>query len=214
VNAMIEYFVHVANVLILISFSVRSMLLLRTLNVIAGGFFIVWAFSFEQPLWASIGWSIVFGLVNTWRIWTTILERRPPTLAPEEQKLWKNGFADLEAREFRKLIDIGTWGDENPPQPLVENGHLPKRIWMLASGCISVQRNENVLRHLKAGDFVGETCFFAKEPSQADAVVSESVRYVSWNIEDLERFMTQQPETGAKLQRIFGQGLARKLAAA
>ena len=52
-------------------------------------------------------------------------------------------------------------------------------------GCIEVQRGD-VLRHLKAGDFVGESCFFAKRaPVQADAVVSESVRYVSWKIEEL-----------------------------
>ena len=187
------------------------MLLLRALNVLAGGFFIAWAFSFEQPLWASIGWSIVFGLVNTWRIWTTILERRPPKLSPEEQRLWQLGFHELQAHEFRRLLDIGEWGDEKPPEQMVQNGQEPKKVWMLATGSIAVQREENIIRHLRAGDFIGETCFFARAPSRADAVVAEPVRFVSWAIDELDGFMEAQPEIGAKLQRIFGQGLVRKL---
>ena len=50
--------IHIANIFLLISFSVRSMLWLRGLNVVAGGFFIAWAMSFSEPLWASVAWNV------------------------------------------------------------------------------------------------------------------------------------------------------------
>ena len=65
--------------------------LLRALNIVAGGFFIAWALSFESPLWASIGWNVLFSAVNLWRIWLAILERRPQ-LSVEEQLIHQSVF--------------------------------------------------------------------------------------------------------------------------
>ena len=87
-----DFLLHIANVFLLISFSARSMLWLRALNLIAGAFFIGWALSFPEPIWASIGWNSLFAVVNMWRIWKAILERRPPVLNAEEQALYRLAF--------------------------------------------------------------------------------------------------------------------------
>ena len=47
--------VHIANIFLLISFSAKSMLILRGLNIIAGGFFIAYFLMLPDPLWASGG---------------------------------------------------------------------------------------------------------------------------------------------------------------
>ena len=82
-----EYLVHIANIFLLISFSVKSILLLRALNIIAGTFFITWAFLADTPIWSMIGWNALFAVINIRQIWLAILERRPPQLNPEEQEL-------------------------------------------------------------------------------------------------------------------------------
>ena len=112
-------------------FSVRSMLLLRTQRRRWRIFHCMGLF-IEQPLWASIGWSIVFGPGQFLENLDDDFGTKTADSHPEEQKLWRQGFAELEAREFRKLIDIGTWGSRSTTKPLVESGHLPKSIWMLA----------------------------------------------------------------------------------
>ena len=206
-----DILLHTANVFLLISFSAKSMLWLRALNIVAGAFFIAWALTFPEPLWASIAWNVLFALVNVWRIWLAILERRPPVLSAEEQQLYRRTFAALEPRSFRRLLDLGQWENGLPPSLLVQAGQHPTRIWMVAEGNIEVRRGDDLVRTIVPGDFVGETSFLSGTPMPADVRISESVRFLSWPTAELEQFMSEQPQIGATLQRIFGECLVRKL---
>ena len=49
---MTDFLPHVANLLILASFSARSMLWLRALNILAGGFFIAYFAAQPVPVWS------------------------------------------------------------------------------------------------------------------------------------------------------------------
>ena len=209
-----DILVHIANVFLLISFSSKSMLQLRALNIVAGGFFIAWALSFDEPLWAPVAWNTLFSLVNVRRIWLAILERRPPVLSAEEQQLKASVFESLEPRAFRKLLDVGQWENGLPPEMLVKSGEMPSRLWMVTEGCIEVRRDERIIREITTGDFVGETAFLADKPMVADMIIRDPVRCMSWPVDGLQKFMGDEPEIGAALQRIFGQCLVRKLNAA
>ena len=206
-----DFLLHIANVFLLISFSARSMLWLRALNLIAGAFFIAWALSFPEPMWASIGWNSLFAVVNVWRIWKAILERRPPVLSAEEQALYRLAFGTLDPRAFRKLLDVGQWENGLPPSLLVASGERPGRVWMVASGRIEVVREGAVLRRIGPGDFVGEASFLSGDPMPANVRIEEDVRFVSWPVDGLERFMSGDPVIGAAVQRILGACLVRKL---
>jgi hypothetical protein len=209
-----DILLHIANVFLLISFSAKSMLWLRALNIVAGAFFIAWALTFPEPLWASIAWNLLFAMVNVWRIWLAILERRPPVLSAEEQQLYRRAFGALEPRSFRRLLDVGQWENGLPPSLLVEAGQQPTRIWMVAEGSIEVRRGDDLVRTIVPGDFVGETAFLSRTPMPADVRISQMARFISWSTADLEQFMAGEPQIGATLQRIFGECLVRKLHAA
>ena len=205
---------HIANLFLLVSFSVRSMIWLRSLNLVAGSFFIAWAILRPEPIWASAAWNVLFGAVNIWNIWLSILERRPPKLSEEEQRLHHDVFSALSPREFRKLLDVGQWENGLPPSFLVASGTISERVWMVAAGSIEVRRNEQCIRTIERGDFVGETTFLSKQPMSADIVITVPVRFLSWSSAALEDFMTDQPEIGAAMQKAFGACLVRKLNAA
>ena len=206
-----ELLIHIANIFLLVSFSAKSMLVLRALNIIAGGFFVAYFFLLPQPLWASIAWNVLFGVVNVWRIWLAILERRPPHLSAEEQALYHRAFANLSPREYRKLLDCGQWENGLPPVMLSARGETPKRLWMVAEGLIEVRCINGNTRPIKPGDFVGETSFLSNNPMAADITIAEPVRFISWATRDLEDFMDSNPQIGAILQRLLGQCLVRKL---
>ena len=171
-------------------------------------------FSLPEPLWASIGWNILFGLVNLWRIWLAILERRPPRLSDEEQRLHQVAFSDLALRDYRKLLDVGQWENGMPPAVLVGHGTMAERVWMVAEGLIEVRRENGCARQIAPGDFVGETCFLSGRPMPASVVIVEPVRFMSWPVDGLRSFMDADPGIASQLQRILGRGLVRKLQAA
>jgi hypothetical protein len=209
---MMDTLLHIANLFLLVSFSVKSMLWLRALNIVAGTFFICWAsLAFDQPQWAMIAWNVTFGLMNIWRIWLAILERRPPSLSTEEQYLRQTVFSLLTPHAFRKLLNIGQWENGLPPDMLIESGQQPERVWMVAKGRIEVRRGDEIIRTIQAGDFVGEMSFLTSKPMNADVVICESIRCLSWMAQDLESFIVNEPEIGSALQRIFGQCLVRKI---
>ena len=206
-----ETLIHVANIFLLISFSAKSMLLLRGLNIVAGACFITYFLLPEEPLWASLAWNILFALVNLWRIWIAILERRPPVLTDEEQLLYQRVFSELTPQAYRKLLDQGQWENGLPPLMLIESGVHPDRLWMVADGLMEVRRSDGSIRRIEPGDFVGETAFLSRGPMAADVAIVEPVRFMSWATEALEEFMEQHPHVGTSVQRILGQCLVRKL---
>jgi hypothetical protein len=206
-----DVLINIANLFLLASFSVKSMLWLRSLNIVAGTFFIWWALSFTEPLWASIAWNVLFGVINVWRIWLAILERRPPHLSHEEQRLYHTAFSSLHPRAYRKLLDLGQWENGLPPNLLVASGQTPNRIWMVAEGRIEVRRDGAVIRQITVGDFLGEASFLANKPMGVDAFISEPIRCLSWTSNDLDSFIQNYPDIGAIVQRLLGRCLVRKL---
>ena len=203
--------INVANLFLLASFSVKSMLKLRALNIVAGAFFIWWALSFAEPLWMSMGWNILFCSINVWRIWLAILERRPPKLSLEEQRLYQTAFRSLSPQDYRKLLDLGQWENGLPPDLLVSSGQMPSRVWMVASGRIDISRDGQDIRQIKAGDFLGETSFLSQRPIGVDAHIGEPVRCISWGSRELGFFMKKNPQIGSDIQQLLGRCLVRKL---
>lgn len=210
---MNEVLPHLANLLILVSFSVRSVLGLRALNVVAGCFFIGYFLTMPTPGWAFIGWNVVFSSINIWHIRRIILERRPPVLSAEEQALYQAVFSELAPQGFRRLLDLGQWQDGVPPEVLIPSNTVPERMWVVAHGRLEVRREGLCVRCLEAGDFVGDTHFFTELPVDTEVVVSDQLRMIGWSCSELRRFVEDSGVDGAMLQKLLGQGLVRKMEA-
>ena len=206
-----DYLINIANVFLLVSFSVKSVLLLRALNIVAGFFFITWALQLEPANWSMVAWNTLFGLINIRQIWLAILERRPPQLSEKEQLLQRTIFSELNPREFKQLLDLGQWEHGTPPLSLVLSGQTPERLWLVTEGTMEVSKEGTLLREIKAGHFVGEGSFLADGPMKADVNISSDACFLSWPRKDLLHFMETKPVTCALLQKIFSQCLVQKL---
>ena len=109
-----EYTIHIANVLYLLSYSMRDVLWLRILTVIAIGFLIPYFYLRSEPLMAPIYWNLLFTAINLYWIARLLNERRPVRLSDDEQRLCRLGFRTLTPRDMLKLLKLAAWHDTSP----------------------------------------------------------------------------------------------------
>src|SRR4051794_11272645 len=100
---------HLGNVLFLLAYSVRDMLWLRIISVVATLFLMPYYCVRETPLYAPMCWATLFITVNLVQIALLILEKRPVFLSEEELHLYRTVFRGLKPKEFLKLLSIAEW---------------------------------------------------------------------------------------------------------
>jgi hypothetical protein len=204
-----NYFIHAANVLLLVAYSVRDILWLRLFAVGAALISIPYFVLQPTTLWAPLSWSVVFAAINLFQSWRLFIERREVKLTPEEEDIRRLVFRDLPPRKVLQVLSIGSWTTLEVGQRLIEKGKLPETVSLIVRGKVRVTRDGRVLADLIAGDFVGSALILSGIPAEADAVTVEPGRAMRWEVGALERYLTANPET----RTVMLQHVARDLAA-
>jgi len=206
-----NYFVHAANILLLVAYSVRDILWLRLFAVAASLIAIPFYLLQPVPLWVPLAWSGVFALINLFQSWRLFLERRPVQLTPEEEEARRLVFRDLPPRKVLQVLSIGLWTTAETGERLIEHGKRLEAVSLIVRGRVRVTRDERVLDELVAGDLVGSALLLSGAPADVDAVAVEPVRAVRWEVETLEPYLAANPETRIVMQRHLARDLTRKL---
>ena len=204
-----NYFIHAANVLLLIAYSVRDILWLRLFAVGAALISIPYFVLQPTTLWAPLSWSVVFAAINLFQSWRLFIERREVKLTPEEEDIRRLVFRDLPPRKVLQVLSIGSWTTLEVGQQLIEKGKLPETVSLIVRGKVRITRDDRVLADLVAGDFVGSALILSGIPAEADAITVEPGRAMRWEVGVLERYLTANPET----RTVMLQHVARDLAA-
>jgi hypothetical protein len=207
----INFFLNIANVILVAGYSVRDILWLRLLA--AGSSLIALPYFFLQPtpLRTPILWSILFAGINLFQSWRLYLERRPVKLTPEEEHVRRIAFPDLPPRKLLQALDLGVWTTEETGKRLIENGRVLDTISLLVQGKVRVAQGELVLGELTTGDLVGSALLMTGIPAEVDAVVSEPVKAVRWEVATLQKYLDANPETRTAMLRHLSRDLAGKV---
>ena len=206
-----EYTIHIANVLYLLSYSMRDVLWLRILTVIAIGFLIPYFYLRSEPLMAPIYWNLLFTAINFYWIARLLNERRPVRLSDDEQRLCRLGFRTLTPREMLKLLKLAVWYEVSPGTCFVHTGDKLDRLIMIFTGKCEIRVNGRPVDCLADGQFIGEISYFTGEVADGDVIALEPTRYVCWPIEQLSGYLKRNPEMRASFQIILGRDLTRRL---
>src|SRR6516164_5723253 len=83
----LDFWITSANLLYLASYSVRDILWLRILTIVAGVLLIPYYYLQSKPLWIAISWNLVFVGINLFWVARLLLERRSVQLTEDEQRL-------------------------------------------------------------------------------------------------------------------------------
>lgn len=206
-----NYFLHAANILLLVAYSVRDILWLRLFAVAASLISIPYFVLQPAPLWVPIGWSAVFASINLFQSWRLFIERRPVKLTPEEEHVRRLAFEDLPSRKVLQVLNLGSWTAAKAGERMLEHGKRPETISLIVRGRVRVSTDEGVLGDLVAGNIAGSVLLLSGAPADVDAVAIEPVRALSWEVETLERYLSANPEVRIVLQRHLARDLAGKL---
>src|SRR5262245_48971356 len=156
----IESFLHLANVLYLVSYLVRDILWLRVLTVIAiASMMPYYYWCHETPMYWPMSWQSLFLTVNLVQIAILILERRPVFLGDEELAIYRSVFRSLRPREFMKLLSVAEWKKAKPGEILLEQGKPIPALILISTGGGTVKLDGRHVAEIASGQFVGEMGF-------------------------------------------------------
>jgi hypothetical protein len=206
-----DYLVHASNILLLLSYSVRDMLWLRWFAVAAA--IIVIPYYLAQPtvLWPPIAWGMVFTIINLVQIARIYWERRPVVLSAEEQRLYDLSFATLRPRDFLSFAMTGEWKDAQPGETILVRERRVDAIAIAIDGEVDVHQDGKLLGTMKPGEAVGLALAFTQDPSPIDAAFRARGRYIRWQVDAIETFLSRKPEIRAVLQRHVNRELAGRM---
>jgi len=208
-----SYFIHIANVLYLLSYLVRDILALRVLTVIAGLALMPFYMLRPDPIYVAVAWNCVFTAINVVQIRRLLLERRPVRLTESELRLYRAVFPRVSERDFFKLLRSGQWTNAPSDHCLIEQGRPLADLIVLCAGSVAVRAGEREVASLDAGRFVGEMSYLTGESTSASVWTREPTEYVTWAREALDALFASSPELRAGVQLAIGADLARKLRA-
>jgi len=203
---------HLGNILYLLSYSVRDILWLRILTVVAIISMLPYYYTCSaSPLYAPIGWNLLFASVNLVQIGMLILERRPVFLGEDELRLYNLIFRSLSPREFMKLVSIAKYKTTDAGQELLRQHEPVRELVLLSKGRGNVQVDGRYVAEVSSGQFVGEMGFLTQQNASASVVAALPVEYLAWPADELKKLFASSPQLHVKVQGILGIDLVEKL---
>lgn len=216
-NSDYDLFVHVAFVLLGVSYLIRGILALRIIAVIASCFMILFnVFAYERPIWVVIGWNFAFIAINLTHIGWLLKERTTMGLSARDRQLWQQAFSSLSIPQFRKLMRVAYWRKTTAGELLTQQGKFAEQpeLFFLLSGQAQVSVNGQDVAHLRDGAFIAEISFLTGRAPMATVVAQEGAQLVCWPREELLQMLQDNPPLHVALQRLLGQEMLSRLAPA
>jgi hypothetical protein len=201
----------VANAIYLASYTVRDILWLRVLTVLAATMLIPYYAMQMVPLRAAIDWNVIFIIINCYWIVRLIIERQPVHFTPDEARLRELSFPSLTSREARDLYAMGTWVDIVPHASLTVHDRTAYKFSVILRGDSDVLYHGATISQLGEGQFVGGIDLQAEVVGDLDVVARTSTRVMCWPRDTLRAFIAHRPAVALALERSVGFELQRIL---
>jgi Cyclic nucleotide-binding domain len=208
----IDWFIHGANVLYLISYLVKDIFILRFITVIATLTLVpFYLFQGNDPLWAPIVWAGIFTIVNVFQLFILFKERRPVILSAEDDEIYNKSFTAFTVKQFAKLLKSSKKKDVETQETLVAEGDLIERLIFITKGGAKIEKNGKVILELKEGDLVGEVNYITDSPVSFKVIADENSKILFWDCKDFEKTISSDPNINSSWQSLISGRLAQKL---
>lgn len=184
-----EIFIHIANVMFLVSYLLKDIFLLRFVNLFAGfSLLIFFVFGEGGPQSASIMWNIVFSAVNIVQLFRLYHERKPVILSTSEKEIYNNSFKDFSAKQFLTLLSAAKKLTLEKGACLLNSLQTTDAIFLPLKSDI-VDEKANVCASEQS--FIGAVNYITKTQPSKSLFLAESTDILRWDRGELESLLNK-----------------------
>lgn len=207
----VPYLANVAAGLLLIGFTFRNPLKLRTFMILGNLAFILYYFLISPiPLWTAILSSIAIIGVNIYMMAKIMSDRRMFRLSADEMMLFAR-LPGLTPGQYKTLLAISEWHSPNVSMPLTTLGDMPKALYYVLEGQAEVNR-EGKRFSIGPHAFIGELAFLRQKPATATTFANAGALVVSWEQDALRSLMKANDGIRKAFDNMLSIDMADKMA--
>ena len=199
---------HVANLLILSSFLMRNILVLRFLSITGGVFFATYFLSQSPPMTAPVKWNILFAIVNLTQIVRLLRANRKVPLCLEETFIKDTIFHSLRALEIKSVFQLAT------VQSVSSTGTLKlanDEFGIVLNGLLRCSISNVTFQQ---GDMLGIHGYLGRPTEISTFGVESDVTLLKWNVSELRAWCEETGERKTMILSAVSQKLLSQNSAA
>jgi Cyclic nucleotide-binding domain len=208
---LVPYLANLAAVLMLIGFTFRNPLKLRSFAILGNLTFILYYFLVSDvPLWTAIISAAAIIAVNIYMMWQIIHDRKMFRLSAEEMMLFAR-LPGLTPGQYKQVLAIAEWHNPQVSMQLTKLGEMPKALYYVLEGRVEVNRDG---KRFSVGPhaFIGELAFLRAKPATATTFANVGALIVSWEQEALRNLMKADDGIRKAFDNMLSIDMAEKMA--
>ena len=212
--AGLDVLVNVANVIYLLSYSVRDIFWLRILTVLGISLLMPYYYFQSSPLWAPIGWNTFFFCINLFWIARLLAERRPAPFTAEERHLYAIALQNLSERDAFKFLRMAERKSVPAGTVLVTQGSSVDELCLIVEGEAVVEEGSSRVDSLTEGNFVGAVALLSQKSDFSAPVTvsaSTSTTMLTWSFEKLTAEFSRNSDLQIAIEASLGMEVSRWL---
>ena len=208
---LVPYLATLAAVLMVMGFTFRNPLKLRSFAILGSLTFIVYCLLVSDvPLWTAIISAAAIIVVNVYMMWLIMKDRRMFRLSAEELMLFAR-LPGLTPGQYKSLLEISEWHNPQVSMPLTKLGEMPSALYYLLEGQVEVNRDG---KRFPIGPhaFIGELAFLREKPATATTFANAGALIVSWEHASLRELMKANEGIRKAFDSMLSIDMAEKMA--
>ena len=184
---------HASYVLLIASMLMRDIVRLRVLAIFSGIVALYYRSMVNyDPV--SIFWEALFVLANLGQLLILYLERHRARFSDEEMLFINTALPGIDKALAARLMKRGQWQEVPAGAVLTTMGQMVPQLMFIASGLVTISRENRMAGACGQGDFLGEISVMGNRPATATATASKPVRFLGFEREALAGLLRSNPE--------------------
>lgn len=209
---IIDLIGHLSNALFAIGAGFRNVVYFRAILVVAALLEVVYDFYISTfPLWTPIFWGIALILINLYQIFRIIYQNRHHDLSADEQKVFSKIGHSMERRNFKKIMQLGTWQQFEPSKELIVENEDNNQLYFMTEGSAVVTVEGQKVAIIESGSFIGEISFLTNQNPSATVITLGPSKFMVWDRIKLENILEKDENLKKELHAIFSNNIISKL---
>ncbi len=196
--------------LLLLSVMMRNISWLRVLAIGSGlakiGFQLATNTNAMESFWES-----VLVLVNVLQLVIIWWDNRRRGWTARQKQFLSNFDPPLPHSAAATLLRSGFWHEAPAGVKIIEEGQPVSALLYVSAGAVNIEVGGGTVGQCSTGDFLGEMTWQSGNPATATAIAAETVLYLRFGRDSLERAMKQRPVLQYALQTSFNKNLIDKI---